>query len=184
MGAGDFLRRLTGILDRSGVPYMLSGSMASALHGDPRATQDIDLVVEIVPDALPGLLLALPASDYYVSADAARDAVRRRGQFNVIDMATGWQADLIVRKSRAFSRAEFERRHRADILGVTVYVASPEDVILSKLEWARRGGGSERQTRDVRGVVAARGVELDTEYIERWVGVLGVTELWQAVAPG
>jgi len=182
MGAGDFLRRLTGILERAGVPYMLSGSMASALHGDPRATQDIDLVVEIAPPTLSALLRALPESDYYVSADAARDAVRLRGQFNVIDMETGWKADLIVRKERAFSRAEFERRHPADVLGVTVYVASPEDVILSKLEWARRGGGSERQLRDVRGVVAAQGKELNRKYIERWIGVLGVAELWESVS--
>ena len=102
--------------------------------------------------------------------------------FNVIDMGTGWKADHIIRKARDFSVAEFERRQRAQWLGLSVYVASPEDVIISKLEWSRLSGGSKRQLGDVAGVVAALGGELDREYVEEWVAALGLTDEWGAIA--
>jgi hypothetical protein len=100
----------------------------------------------------------------------------------VIDLATGWKADLIVRKSRPFSDAEFTRRQQVDFLGSPVWMASPEDVVLSKLEWALRTG-SERQLRDVRGVLAAKPDGIDVDYIERWTNALGLADLWRQVQP-
>jgi len=91
----------------------------------------------------------LPPEDYYADADAAFDALRRRAQFNVIDMATAWKADLIVRKARPFSVEEMRRRVEGNLLGAQVFVASPEDTLIAKLEWAQQGGGSQLQLRDV-----------------------------------
>src|SRR5690606_39184260 len=99
-------------------------------------------------------------------------------QFNVIDMVTGWKADLIPRKRRAFSEMEFARRSRVEVLGVSTFVASPEDTIVAKLEWAKAGGGSQRQLEDVRELVRLRGAELDREYVERWVRALDLGEMW------
>lgn len=176
----DFLARLTAILDELNVAYMVAGSFASTYYGVPRTTQDVDIVVELAAAVADALIARFPDERYYVSEDAVRDAVRRRSQFNIIDLATGWKADLIVRKDRPFSREELSRRQRARILGIDLWLASPEDTILSKLEWAK-GTGSTRQLDDVRGIQAARAQELDTTYIDRWAAALGVTALWSGV---
>lgn len=178
MSGGDFLARIVEALNHAGIPHMVAGSFASAYHGVPRTTQDIDLVVEPTPAALDAFVAGLSPEAYYVSDDAARDALRRRSMFNVIDLATGWKVDLIVRKARPFSVMEFGRRAPAKMLGVDVFVTTPEDTILSKLEWAAESG-SERQLRDVAGVVSVRRGELDVAYIERWAVELGVVAAWE-----
>ena len=101
--------------------------------------------------------------------------------FNVIDMKTGWKADLFVRKRRPFSEREFERRRRAQWNGLEVVVASPEDTVLSKLEWSRLSGGSTRQLNDVAGVVSATGSALDRAYVEEWADALRVRAEWERV---
>lgn len=114
-----------------------------------------------------------------MSDEAARDAIRRRSQFNIIDIKTGWKADLVIQKQRPFSIEELRRRERVTILGHEIYVASAEDTIIAKLEWAREGQ-SERQLRDIAGIIQVKGAALDTEYIERWVSELGLADVWQA----
>ncbi len=178
---GAFLARLVAALDGAGIPHMIAGSFASTLHGVPRTTQDIDVVIDPTRSSLETLLTSLPAAAYYVSGEAARDALARRGMFNVIDLATGWKADLVVRKARTFSVTELTRRVRRRMLDVDVFVATPEDTILSKLEWSKLSGGSERQLRDVAGIVEVHGVALDHEYIEHWAAELGVTEAWRRI---
>jgi hypothetical protein len=180
VSVGDFLSRIVAALDAAVVPYMLTGSFASTLHGVPRSTNDIDLVIDPTPDSLDRFLAMLAADLYYVDADVARDALRFRSMFNVIDMATSWKADLVIRKDRPFSREEIGRRITGEVLGVRCTIATPEDVILSKLEWAH-ASGSERQLDDVAGVVAAQGDALDVDYIARWAADLGVGDLWARV---
>jgi hypothetical protein len=172
------LRRLLGAIDRAGIPYMVTGSYASSFHGTPRASQDIDLVVAPTVDQLRELARSLSSSDYYVSEQSALDAFRRKGMFNIIDTSTGWKADLIIRKDRPFSLEEFRRRETTEIAGMQVTVATPEDVILAKLEWAKAGGSS-RQIEDAAGILRARGSELDHDYLERWVPELNVQAQWE-----
>ena len=100
--------------------------------------------------------------------------------FNVIDPASGWKADLIVRKDRPFSRVELERRQATDFFGLPIHVATVEDVILSKLEWAKLGG-SARQLEDVRTLFRLRSNDIDTNYIERWLDPLGIRTLWLSI---
>jgi len=159
---------------------MLAGSFASSFHGTPRTTQDIDLVIDPSPDTLRAFVSLLPPEAFYVNLDAALEALQHQGQFNVVDLATGWKVDLIIRKHRPFSVEEFGRRHAADVLDTTVDVASAEDTVLAKLEWARLGE-SERQLRDVAGIVAVKGASLDRAYIERWAASLGIADLWERV---
>jgi len=156
---------------------MLAGSFASTYHGDPRTTNDIDLVVDPSREGLERFVRELDPERFYVSTEAAREAFERRGQFNVVLLDSGWKADLILRKDRAFSRAEFERRQPAEIAGVQVYVATAEDTIVAKLEWAR-AGESERQLRDVIGILEVSGERLDRNYIARWIAELDLKALW------
>jgi hypothetical protein len=145
MSLVDTLSRVVTALDSAGVPHMLAGSFASTYHGEPRATQDIDIVVDPPShEALDRFVASLSRDRFYVGD--YRAAFVRREAFNVIDMTTGWKVDLIVRRDRTYSRTEFERRQAAEIEDIPVCVATPEDTIWSKLEWAKLGE-SERQLR-------------------------------------
>jgi hypothetical protein len=165
-------------LDRAGIEHMLAGSFASTFHGDPRTTNDIDLVIDCDRDALDRLVRQLDPSRCYVSPNAVDEAWQRRGQFNVVLLESGWKVDLILRRNRVFSREEFARRQPAEIAGVRVCVATAEDTIVAKLEWAQ-AGESERQLRDVVGILEMRRGELDLEYVERWVRELNLAAAWE-----
>lgn len=178
---GGLIDRVTQLLEAAGVPFMVAGSFASTAHGLPRTTQDLDLIIDPPSAAeLEALLASMPADAYYVDADTAREAFRRRSMFNVIDLGSGWKVDLILRKNRPFSETEFARRTKMTILGVPAFVATPEDTIVAKLEWSKQSGGSERQRRDVAGILANAGDALDRAYIERWVRDLGLDDEWKA----
>ena len=172
------LRQIVHELDRAGIEHMLTGSFASTFHGDPRTTNDIDLVIDCDRDALDQLVRQLDPGLFYVSAEAADEAWRRRGQFNVVILESGWKVDLILRKNREFSREEFSRRQPEEIAGARTWLASAEDTIIAKLEWAQ-AGESERQIRDVVGVLETRAEELDLAYVERWVRELDLADLWE-----
>jgi hypothetical protein len=103
-------------------------------------------------------------------------AMDSRSEFNVIDSTSGWKVDLIIRKDRPYSIVEFDRRQPTTIGGVDVFVVTPEDSILSKLEWGRPSG-SERQWRDVVSLIAVQESALDREYLHHWARELGVEEL-------
>ncbi|MGP0018452.1 MAG: DUF6036 family nucleotidyltransferase [Candidatus Sulfotelmatobacter sp.] len=158
---------------------MLTGSFASAHYGVPRSTQDIDLVIEANASQLRTFVQSLPEDEYYADLDAALEALRRESLFNVIDLITGWKIDLIFRKSRPFSREEFRRRQLVDFQGLGFFVASAEDVVIAKLEWAKLAQ-SQRQIEDAASVLKLRSEILDTPYLERWISALGLTEQWRA----
>lgn len=166
-------------MEHAGIGYMLSGSFASAHYGAPRSTQDIDLVIDANPAQLRALVGGLSNNEYYVDLDAAMEAHRRQSMFNVIDLATGWKIDLIIRKSRAFSREEFQRRQRASLHDVPLYVASAEDVVISKLEWAK-SAQSRRQIEDAAAVLKMRWEVLDHLYLEKWIDELGLNDEWSS----
>jgi hypothetical protein len=171
----ESLARLILLLDQAGIPYMIAGSLSSSAYGRPRATQDADIVIDPTEDQL-GALVALLERDYYVSHDAAFDALHRRTMFNVIDLTGGWKADLILRKDTPFGRTEFERRRQIDAMGQSLWVVSPEDTILSKLEWMK-GRESDVQYSDALGVAAAQWGNLDLEYLRGWARELGVADM-------
>lgn len=177
MSFQQLLTRLSEILDRAQISYMLTGSYASSVHGTPRASQDVDIVIAPNRPQLLALLKLLPDTEYYVSDEAALDALVRRNQFNVVDFATGWKVDFIIAKDREFSRTEFERRRLVELDGLALYFASPEDVLIAKLEWAKLGASS-RQIEDAAGIIALQGDQLDTAYVRHWVDALGLQEQW------
>lgn len=165
----DLLALVVGLLDEAGIPHMLAGSFASTYHGEPRMTRDIDLVIDHTTEAIREFVDRLDRDRFYIG-DAV-GAVQGRDMFNIVDTASGWKVDLIVRKERPFSIEEFRRRVPATIEGVDVFVATAEDTVLAKLEWARQSG-SERQLGDV--LAVARAQPLDRDYLTRWARELGV----------
>lgn len=180
MSLANFLAAVVRVLDDVGVPYMLTGSLAAAFYTVPRATQDVDLVVEASVPLLDAVVDGLLDLGLYVSREAAHEASRTGSQFNAIDPERGWKADLIVRKDRPFSAEEFARRRPAVLLGVEVSLASVEDLILAKLEWGA-AGDSEIQRRDILGLLETGWASLDQAYIEKWVDALGLRQEWSAL---
>ena len=175
MTFAEILTTVITALDGAGVPYMITGSLASSYHGEPRATRDVDIVIDPDPDALERLVDLVHNAGYYVDREVARTALADRTQFNAIGSDAS-KVDFIIRKERPFSVEEFARREPADLLGTAGFLTTAEDLILAKLEWAK-ATGSERQLRDVAGIVAI-GHSLDEDYIERWASVLGLTDAW------
>jgi citrate lyase beta subunit len=178
MSIPEVFRRLKSALDSAGIAYMLSGSFASAYYGAPRSTQDIDLVIEVTPAQLRVFINGLSSDHYYADLDAALEAHRRQSLFNVIDLATGWKIDLIIRKSRAFSQEEFNRRQLVNLQETALFVASAEDVIIAKLEWSKLAQ-SQRQIEDVAAILRARRELLDQSYLEKWIAELGLKQEWE-----
>ena len=158
-------------LEREGIAYMLTGSLALSYYAEPRMTRDIDLVVECAGYD-PKRLAALFEPEYYVSEADVERALRERGMFNVLHLEKLVKLDLIVRKDEPFRRHEFERRVRVHLAGFDAWIVTREDLILSKLVWAE-SSGSELQLRDVRALLAGGA---DLGYLRRWAGDLGVAD--------
>ena len=167
-------------LDALGVRYAIGGSFASALHGVMRATMDADLVADLRLEHAELLAQAL-GDAFYADAEMMRDAVRRHRSFNIIHLETMFKVDVFVARPRAFDRSQLARR-QLHLLSEDperrAYVASAEDTVLSKLEWHRLSGEvSDRQWRDVLGVLKVQGDRLDRGYMCRMATELDVTDL-------
>jgi hypothetical protein len=173
---------VTAILDRLGVAYVTAGSFASSLHGEPRSTDDVDIVADLHPSEahVAGLVRAL-GEDWYVSEDAVHDAVARGTSFNVVHLPSGVKVDFFVVGRDPFDahRVASSRAVRVgDEPGAVLRVDTAEHTVLRKLEWFRRGGEtSDRQWRDVVGVLRAQGSRLDRAELAVWAERLGVTDL-------
>lgn len=175
----QFLQKLIGLLEAAGIPYAVCGSLGSSLHGQPRATNDADIIIEPTQDQFAEFLKSLEFG-YYVSAEAASEAMRQQSMFNVIDSELGWKADLIFQKDNPYHLAEFNRRMKARVMGIDLWILSPEDVILSKLDWAR-STESNIQYRDVLGVIKLQWDKLDWEYLRHWAKEIGVEETLEKI---
>ena len=170
----EFVADVLSLVTAAGIPYMITGSLASTYYGRPRTTQDIDLVIEADANRLNAFVAAVHQRGYYVDANDAAEALSRRSMFNIIDADSGYKLDLIVRKDREYSREEFGRRREITLLGTRAFMVSSEDSILSKLEWSREGA-SERQFLDALAVARTQGDSLDIGYLSRWAEELGLT---------
>jgi Nucleotidyltransferase of unknown function (DUF6036) len=177
MSVSEVFQRISSALDHAGIGYMLTGSFASAHYGVLRSTQDIDFVIEATPAQLRAFIEALPNSEYYADLDTALQAYNRQSMFNVIDLATGWKIDMIIRKSRTFSQEEFRRRQRVTLHGTALFVASAEDVVIAKLEWAKLAQ-SRRQIEDAAAIFRVRWDALDHSYLGKWIAELELKKEW------
>ena len=169
---------VTDALERCGLPYFLGGSLASSFQGEPRSTNDVDLVIELTEPDVARLAEAL-GPDFEVDEDALRAAVRERRSWNVFYAPLFTKIDLFVAGADPFDRSELERRGRLEVrAGKSLFVKSPEDSVLRKLLWFRSGGGvSERQWRDVVQVLRRSRARLDTAYLDAWAARLDLVDL-------
>ena len=172
---------LVDAFEQLGVSYYIGGSVASSAYGLPRTTIDADLVADLRIEHVRPLVQQLQNA-YYIDADMIRDAIKHRSEFNIIHFETMLKVDVFIQKTRAFDR-ETRRRVRQEQLDETssdhvFLLASPEDVILNKLEWYKMGGEvSDRQWNDILGVLKVQGTSLDLAYLRQWAAALGVTSL-------
>lgn len=178
MSLQEAIRQITSALDQCRIPYMLTGSFASVHYGSPRTTQDIDFVIAASDAQLREFINLLAPPHYYADTDAALEANRRRSMFNVLDVEGGWKIDFMIRKPRTFSEEEFRRRVPINLAGIDLFAASAEDVVVSKLEWAKLSQ-SQRHIDDAAGVLRARWDSLDRAYIDRWIRELELVDEWK-----
>jgi hypothetical protein len=173
-------REVVAVLNSLDIPYALGGSMASSVFGVDRYTRDADITV----DPFPGKESQLAGSfgpDYYVSLSAVQEAVRNRSSFNIINTSAGFKVDVFVRSNEEFEKSAMARRvslELPDLPSQPLFFHSPEDVILFKLGWYRKGNEiSDQQWADVLGVLKVQGNQLDFDYLERWAKHLGIDDL-------
>ena len=174
----DIVRDVSMRLEQARIAYMLTGSMAMNYYAQPRMTRDIDLVVALTPQDT-DTVVRLFTPDYYVSRDAVRSSIADESLFNLIHQESVIKVDCIIRKSTPYRRAEFERRQRITIEDFSIWITSKEDLIISKLWWAK-DSHSELQLRDVKNLADTG---CDRAYVARWTQELGLSNLWRECNP-
>jgi hypothetical protein len=180
MEQDDLLRVVVAALERLGIPYLVTGSIATIFYGEPRFTNDIDIVVALDQRSIGRLVESFSADDFYLAQEAAERAVARRSQFNLIHPRSGLKVDFMVAAMDAFDRSRFTRGRRIrPAADYEATFASPEDVVLKKLEYYRVGG-SDKHLRDCAAVLRIT-PDLDRAYIASWAEKLGVDDVWQHV---
>ncbi len=171
---------VTAVFDSLNVPYVIGGSMASIVHGLPRTTMDVDIVADMKPEKANAFVAAVQ-DQFYVDEPTVRKAVQQRTSFNLIHLATMFKVDIFLAKPRAFDQQQLTRRIALKVEtegNQSIWVLSAEDVVLAKLDWFRLGGKvSERQWRDIIGILKTQQNSLDLEYLQHWAQSLHVTDL-------
>lgn len=181
MEPSELLRFLVAALENLHLRYFITGSIVTIFYGDPRFTNDIDVVVDLPEKDVPEFCRQFPEDEFYLSEDAVRDALARRSQFNIIHPRSGLKIDVMIPSRSEFNASRFARARRVQAgADWDALLATPEDAIIKKLEYYREGG-SDKHLRDIAGVLKTSGSEIDLSYIERWTATLGLVEVWQNV---
>lgn len=177
----ELMQRVAVFLESHGIRYRVVGSLASMAYGEPRFTNDIDILADLRPEHTALFLAAFPPPDHYLSETSMQTAIRQAGQFNIIHIPSGIKVDMIVLKPDDYSRTEIERGRRLTSPGeFDVWFASPEDVILNKLIYYREGG-SAKHLRDIGSMLMIQGDSVDRAYIASWAAKLGILPEWQSL---
>jgi hypothetical protein len=177
----DLLRYAIGVLDRLAIPYVIVGSYGTLAYGEPRTTQDIDIVLQLNMEKVTTFCEAFPPPDFYISEQAVRDAVRSRFQFNVLDTTSGGKIDFIFPPQTPWGIGQILRRQvRMLQPDLSVYIASPEDIILGKL-WYHSIGGSDKHLRDIAGILRISGGLVDHAFVTEWATQLGYLQTWETI---
>ena len=158
---------------------MLTGSLASSFQGEPRSTHDIDIVVELDSTSLDNVLTDFQPPRFYVSRDAALEAIKHRRMFNVLDTLQGDKVDFWLLTDDIYDQTRFQRRQQTHLDELPVWMSSPEDTILMKLRWCDLAGGSERQFHDALSVYEVQHASLDMTYLEQWIERLSIGPVWE-----
>ncbi len=179
MSQQELLKKVIQALELAGIPYMITGSIASSLQGEPRSTHDIDILVAIQKPKANELSRAFQQGDFYLDEPSILDAIENHSMFNMIDLKTGGKVDFWILTDEAFDRSRFSRKISEDFMGLKLQVSTPEDTILAKLKWAKLSGGSQKQFTDALRVYEVQYGRLEVDYLERWVEQLDIKTLWK-----
>ncbi len=178
----DALRKVTSVFASLGIDYAVGGSFASSVYGEARATRDVDLIAAVAGRHAQALVSAL-GSEFYADLDQISAAIRTQGSFNLVHLDSMSKIDVYVVWRTEFGQAQLTRRRQTHVgtaAPLGLYITSPEDTVLAKLDWYRQGGAvSDRQWRDVLGVLRVQGSSLDWGYLRDWAGRLELTNLLQ-----
>lgn len=181
MGPYELLHKIVEAFEALSIPYLVTGAMASITWGEPRFTNDIDIVAELNVKHIAPLEAYFPKTEFYFDERMIQEAIKSRGQFNIIHPASGLKIDVYVSKRTPFDRSRFARRRKVRLTGdCEAYFAAPEDVIIKKMEYYRQGG-SEKHLRDITGILTISGGQIDGQYISEWASRLGLLEIWNAI---
>lgn len=181
MGPSELMQKVADVLESLDVPYLVTGSMATIAYGEPRFTNDVDVVVDLPPTKIDAFCRAFAAPEFYCSQDAVRQAVVQHFQFNIIHPASGLKVDVMIPAKTEFNRSRMARAVRIPSgPDLSVWFASAEDVIVKKLEYYREGG-SEKHLRDIVGVLRVQRDRIDRDYITQWTARLGLSSEWETV---
>ncbi len=181
MEQSELLRFMVSVLERLGLRYFVTGSTASIFFGEPRFTNDIDIVVDLSMRRVAEFCAEFPEGDFYLSEEAVRRAVNRHGVFNILHPASGLKVDVMVPEDTMFNRSRFARMKRVrPESDFEACFASAEDVIVKKMEFFREGG-SEKHLRDITGILKISGDDLDRDYIEGWADNMGLETIWRTL---
>lgn len=174
----ELLRHTALCFERAGIPYFITGAVAGIVYGEPRMTNDIDIVADIKDEHLALLKQCFPEEDFYFDLDMASRAVRTKSQFNIIHPSSGFKIDIMIPDRGPFDKSRFERRRRIESgAGFEASFASPEDVILKKMEFYREGR-SEKHIRDILGILIVSGESIDVDYLQKWANDLDLMDIW------
>ena len=173
------LKKVLALLEENHIDYMITGSLVSSMQGEPRATHDVDILVNITHSAIPSLVNTFTPPDYFISGPAIEDAILRKSMFNLLDTTEGDKVDFWILTDDPFDQSRFARKYEEKMSGLSMKVSRPEDTILMKLRWANLSGGSEKQLTDALRVYEVQFGNLDLAYIESWTEPLQVKELWE-----
>jgi hypothetical protein len=181
MEQSDLLRHVCEILEELSLPYLVTGSQATIAFGEPRFTNDIDIVVALTPERLDSFVKRFPADEFYLSRSAAVEAIARHSMFNIIHPTSGLKIDVIIPGESAYEQSRFERGRRVQISpDFAATFASPEDVIIKKLQFYKIGN-SDRHLRDIAGVLKVSGEAIDRDYVTANAEQFGVGDIWKRV---
>jgi hypothetical protein len=177
MSQPELLKKVISALNQSGIDYMVTGSVASSLQGEPRSTHDIDVIVAIRKSDARRLVELFPPSDFYIDEQAIIDAIDHKNVFNLIDVKSGYKVDFWILTDDPFDHSRFSRKQEEELNGLNIQVSTPEDTILAKLRWANLSGGSEKQFTDALRVYEVQLARLDLDYLKKWADILSVEPL-------
>ncbi len=181
MTQNELLEYVVSVLESLKLRYFVTGSIASIYYGEPRFTNDIDVVVDLPEHRIPELCAAFPAEEFYLSDEAAARAVRAHGTFNILHPSSGLKVDVIVPEKTLFNHHRFQRMKRVQTgEELESSFSSAEDVIIMKMEFFRRGS-SDKHLRDITGILKLRGDRLDMDYIENWADQMGLGTIWRTI---
>ncbi len=178
MSQSELLKRIVLFLDSAGIDYLLTGSLASSLQGEPRSTHDIDIVLHLEESQKRAIANAFGPPDYYTDLPETGSYAEKIDMFNLIDVKNGDKIDFWIYTDDEFDRSRFSRKYRVTYEGVPIFVSAPEDTIIAKLRWSKLSGGGRKQCLDALRVFEIQKEVIDTTYLGRWVEKLELKSEW------